>query len=125
MSNTRTALIAFAASRIAFGIGLVAAPAKVAGGWLGEDAKRPPTQIAIRGLGARDIALSVGMLATMDDADRLAPWLAVTIASDLTDMAATLAAPDEALPSRARMGTAALAGGAALAGAALLAAAKR
>ncbi|HYI37870.1 MAG TPA: hypothetical protein VEX39_14755 [Thermoleophilaceae bacterium] len=125
MANTRTALIAFAAGRIAFGVGLVAAPGKVAGGWLGQDAERGPTQIAIRGLGARDIALSAGMLLTLDDPDRLAPWLAVTIGSDLTDMAATLAAPVDALPSNAKWGTAALAGAAAAAGAVLLAAAKR
>lgn len=125
MPDTRTALIAFAAGRIAFGVGLVAAPEKVAGGWLGEDAERGPTKIAIRGLGARDIALSVGVLLNLDDADRLAPWLAVTIGSDLTDMAATLAAPEDALPSNAKWGTAALAGAAAAAGAALLAASKR
>jgi hypothetical protein len=125
MTNTRTALIAFAAGRIAFGVGLMAVPDKVAGGWLGSDAQRPATKIAIRGLGARDVALSLGMLLCMDDADRLAPWLAVTIGSDLTDMAATLAAPSDALPGNARWGTAALAGGAAAAGAALLAAAKR
>ena len=125
MTTTRTALMAFAAGRIAFGAGLLGAPEKVAGGWLGEDAGRVGTKIAVRGLGARDIALSVGLLASLDHTDRLAPWLAVTIGSDLTDMAATLAAPSGALPDNARWGTAALAGGAAAAGAALLVAVKR
>jgi hypothetical protein len=125
MAPIRRATIAFAAGRIAFGIGLIAAPGKVAGGWIGSDANRGPVKIAVRGLGARDIALSAGMLATLDDADALAPWLAVTIASDLTDLAATLAAPEDALPGHARVGTVALAGAAAAAGAALLVASRR
>jgi hypothetical protein len=125
MATRRHATIAFAASRIAFGVGLLAAPGTVAGRWLGEDAAREPVKVAVRGLGARDIALSVGALASLDDPDRLATWLAVTIASDLTDVAATLAVPSGQLPDNARWGTVALAGAGAAAGAALLAAAKR
>ncbi len=125
MGSTRLTTIAFAAGRIAFGAGLIAAPEKAAGPWIGRDAKRGPVKIALRGLGARDIALSVGMLLTLDDPDRLAPWLAVTIASDLTDLAATLAAPAGKLPENARWGTVALAGAGAALGAALLAASKR
>jgi hypothetical protein len=125
MPNSRHATVVFAASRIAFGVGLVAAPGAVAGRWLGKDAERDPVKIAVRGLGARDIALSVGALATLDDPDRLATWLAVTIASDLTDVAATLAVPSGQLPDNARWGTVAVAGAGAAVGAALLAAAKR
>jgi hypothetical protein len=125
MDSNRPAVIAFAAGRILFGLGLVAAPQRVAARWIGQDAERPPVQIAVRGLGARDIALSAGMLATMHDPDRLAPWLAVTIGSDLTDMAATLAVPGRDLPPNARWGTVAVAGAAAAVGAALLTMAKR
>ncbi len=125
MPSTRTALIVFAASRIAFGIGLIAAPEQVAGGWLGQDAGRGPTKVATRGLGGRDVALSLGVLASLDDPDRLAPWLAATIGSDLTDMVATAVAPAGSLPENAKVGTVAMAGGAAVAGAAVLVAAKR
>ncbi len=125
MTSKRTALIAFAASRIAFGVGLIAAPEKVAGGWLGQDAGRGPTKIAIRGLGGRDVALSLGILAALDDEERLAAWLAATIGSDLTDLAATAVAPGGSLPSNAKWGTVAMAGGAAAVGAAFLVAAKR
>ncbi len=125
MASTRATTIAFAAGRIAFGAGLIAAPETVAARWIGRDAKRGPVKVALRGLGARDIALSVGMLLTLDDPDRLAPWLALTIGSDLTDIAATLAVPAGKLPDNARWGTVALAGAAAAGGAALLAAAKR
>ncbi len=125
MPSTRTTTIAFAASRIAFGAGLIAAPAALAGRWIGTDAERGPVKIALRGLGARDVALSVGMLLSLDDDDQLAPWLAVTIASDLTDMAATLAAPADKLPAHARWGTVAVAGAGAALGAALLAASRQ
>jgi len=125
MDALRTTTAAFAIGRIAFGVGLLAAPERVAGGWLGKDAASGPAKIAIRGLGARDIALSLGMLLSLDDTDRLAPWLAVTIGSDLTDLTATLAVPGDSLPDNARWGTVALAGAAAAAGAGLLAAARR
>jgi hypothetical protein len=52
------ATIPFALGRIAFGAGLLAAPERVAAGWLPGDAGRPGTQVAVRGLGARDIALA-------------------------------------------------------------------
>ena len=104
----------------------MAAPGKVAGGWLGQDAEREATQIAIRGLGARDIALSVGVLLTLDDPDRLAPWLAVTIGSRPDRHGGHAGrARRRRCRRNARWGTAALAGGAAAAGALLLAAAKR
>lgn len=125
MNAIRTTTAAFAAGRIAFGLGLIGAPERVAGRWLGPEAAAGPVKIVIRGLGARDVALSAGMLATLGDPERLTPWLAVTIASDLTDLFATLAVPAESLPDNARWGTVALAGSAAATGAALLLAARR
>ncbi len=125
MSRTRTATALFALGRFAFGTGLIAAPERVAAGWIGDDAAREPVKIVVRGLGARDIALSAGVLAALGDEERLAPLIGFTIACDLCDVAATLAAPSDALPSNARWGTAAMAGGAAAMGAALLVAVKR
>jgi len=107
----------FAAGRLAFGIGLIAAPGKVADGWIGADARRPATTLVIRGLGARDVALSVGALGARDDPARLAGWVAAAIGCDLADIAITLATPEDALPANARWGTVALAGVSALAGA--------
>ncbi len=108
------ATIPFALGRIAFGAGLIAAPDRVASGWLPGDAGRPGTQVAVRGLGARDVALAAGVIAS----GRKRPWLIACLACDLADIAATLAAGD-ALPPRARWGTVALAGSAAVIGAAL------
>ena len=57
------ATIPFALGRIAFGAGLIAAPDRVASGWLPGDAA-PGTQVAVRGLGARDVALAAGVIAS-------------------------------------------------------------
>ena len=116
------ATIPFALARIAFGAGLIVAPQRVAGGWLPGDAARKPTQVAIRGLGARDAAIAAGLVLAARNGERLRPWLAGCIACDLADIASTLAAGD-ALPARARWGTVALAGSAAAIGAALAASA--
>jgi hypothetical protein len=120
MGGTRTSAIAFAVGRIAFGAGLLAAPARVASGWLAADAQRPGAQVAVRGLGARDIALAAGVAVAAREGAAVRPWLVACLACDVADIAATLAA-GAALPRRARWGTVALAGAAATIGAALTA----
>lgn len=118
MPSTQRLIAAFALGRIAFGVGLIAAPERVASGWIGEDARRRAVKIAVRGLGARDVALSAGALAFARDGDAARPWLLSAVACDCADVAATIAAGD-AIPERARVGTLVLAGGSALVGAAL------
>jgi hypothetical protein len=103
----------------------MARPGRVASGWIGSDAERDTVKIVLRGLGARDVALSVGALAALGDEDRLAHWVAAAIGCDLSDVVSTLAAPPGSLPGNARWGTVGLGGGAALAGALLLAGLKR
>ena len=107
MSRTRTLTALFALGRLAFGVGLIARPDRVGGGWLGSDSEREPVKIVLRGLGARDVALSAGALAALGREDRLAPWLAGAIACDRRGRHAGRA-PDS-LPGNARWGTVALA----------------
>jgi len=125
MPSTRTLTTAFALSRLLFGIGLIAAPDKLSARWIGKDGERGPVMVLLRGLGARDIALSVGALASLGDDDQLALWLAGAILGDLADVASIFVPPASQLPDNARLGTVALGGGAAAAGAALLARVKR
>ena len=125
MSRTRTLTALFSLGRLAFGAGLVASPVRLASGWLGEDAARPPVKIVVRALGARDVALSAGTLAALDDRDALKLWIAGAMLSDICDVASTVVTPGEALPGNARWGTIVLGGGSALAGGALLAAMRR
>jgi hypothetical protein len=115
--------IGYAVGRIAFGLGLIAAPARVASRWVGAVAERPSAQVAIRGLGARDVVLATGALVAATRGGAVRPWLVGCVAGDIVDTAATLAAGDT-VPDRARWGTVALAGGTAIAGTALAVAAE-
>jgi hypothetical protein len=97
---------------------LIVAPQRVAKGWLPDDAGRPGTQVAIRGLGVRDVAVAVGVVVAAKAGGDVRVPLAACVACDLADIGATLAAGD-ALPRRARLGTVALAGASAALGAVL------
>ena len=125
MPSTRQLTTAFALGRLAFGVGLMARPDRVASGWIGENAEKGAVKIVLRGLGARDVALSAGALAALGDERRLAHWIAAALGCDLSDVVSTLAAPAGSLPGNARWGTVALGGGSTLAGALLLAGLKR
>ena len=55
-----------------------------------------PREVALRGLGAREIGIhGAGIAAVLSGAD-VRPWLAVSIAGDLSDIAATAAGPRRA-----------------------------
>jgi hypothetical protein len=115
--------IGYAAGRIAFGLGLLAVPSRIGSSWVGATAERPPVQVMIRGLGARDIALATGAVVAAAAGGAVRPWLIGCVACDIADTAATLAAGDT-VPDRGRWGTVALAGGSAIAGTALAVAAE-
>src|SRR5947209_1302926 len=120
MSALRGATIAVLALRVAYGAGLVAAPQRLAQRWLGPDADHAPVQVPLRALGARELLLHVGALNAAVRGDAVRPWLAASIAGDLTDIVATVAGRDE-LPRGAAPATAAVAGASALLSAALAA----
>jgi hypothetical protein len=106
-----------AALRLAFGAGLVLAPARLAEPWVGSDGARPGTAVITRALGARDAALGAGALAA--DAAGLPLWLAAAVAADTADLLSTLAA-GPAVPARGRALVAILAGAGAASGIAAL-----
>jgi hypothetical protein len=102
---------AYSAMRIAYALGLLGAPGRLARPWLGEDAARPAAEVALRGLGMRDLAAATGALAAVANGGRSRWWLAACAAGDAADLAATLAVPGGRLPRRAKAGTLAAAGG--------------
>lgn len=104
--------------RIAIGAGLLAAPARFSRSWVGEDAERASVQTAMRGLGARDVALGLGGLLARRHGQSTRGWLEAAALADLGDATATLAAWDD-LPPTGRWLVLAMAGGAAAVGAAL------
>jgi hypothetical protein len=118
---TRNFTLAFAAARGLFGIGLLAVPGRLASGWIPDDHSRPQTQMIVRGIGGRDIALAGGTVRAVLADDDPRAWLLAAIASDGSDFVASLLVGD-ALPGRAKKGTLALAGLAIACGVALVAA---
>ena len=113
--------IGYGALRIAYAAALLAAPARTVRPWLGDVAQHDGATVAVRGLGARDLALSTGAVACAASGRSPRAWLAACAASDVADLAATLAADGSRLPSRAKLGTVAAAGTFAAIGAALAA----
>jgi hypothetical protein len=103
-------VIGYAALRIAYAVGLLAAPGRVARPWLGEAAGQPASAIALRGLGVRDLVLSAGAAAAAASGNSPRAWLAACAISDAVDLTATLTADGDRLPSNAKPGTVAAAG---------------
>lgn len=104
-------------ARTAFGVALIRQPERLTSSWLGRDASGRGTQVAVQGLGARDLVLGLGA-ATAGGADRQR-WLAAGMVGDLADLSATLAAGSK-VPLKGRVLVALLAGaGIAVGGAAL------
>ena len=105
-SSARKVAVGFAALRIGYAVGLLAAPERVARAWVGADARSPGGAVALRGLGGRDLVLSVGVAACAWAGRDARPWLAACAASDAVDLTATLygarLVAARARPSRAR-----------------------
>jgi hypothetical protein len=99
--------------RIAYGVALVAAPERLTRRWLGPAVAHDPAQVALRGLGAREVLLHAGGLAATMRGDAVRPWLAASVAGDLSDIAAT-AAGRRGLPDGAAPATLAVAGASAV-----------
>jgi hypothetical protein len=104
-------VIAYSSLRIAYALGLLGAPGRVARPWLGEDTARPAAGVALRGLGMRDLAVATGALVAAAQGEPARRWLAACAAGDAADLAATLGADGDRLPRHAKLGTLAAAGG--------------
>ncbi len=104
--------------RIVYGAALIIKPQRLALRWLGPDSGRAPTQVPLRGLGGREIALHTSAALAAMSGRPLRPWLAVSIAGDCADIAATVIGRDE-LPDGAPLATTVVAGASALISAAL------
>jgi hypothetical protein len=117
---TRTAVLAVLGLRIAYGLALIVAPARLTRSWLGSVSESGGTQVAVRALGAREALLHTGAVLAVVNDKPVRPWLVASMAGDLTDVAATAAARAD-VPDDAPAKTAAVAGGSAVLSGALAA----
>ena len=102
MTAARRGALVVLALRVAYGAGLVLAPARLGRRWLGPASTTAPTQVPLRGLGAREVALHVGAMVAAVRGAPLRPWLAVSMAGDLSDIASTFAGADQLPEGSAR-----------------------
>lgn len=100
---------------MAIGTAAFVAPGLVGRSWLGEVSRADGTKIALRGLGARDAAIGVGLLAALDDPSRARNWVEAGIIADAGDFVAT-ALGRRAGRRSAALAVLAVAGGATAAG---------
>ena len=96
-----------AANRLLFGIGFLLAPQRVSRGWIGRAGGRPAVTVLARAVGARDVVLGAGGLASLaDDGADPRPWFAAQAVGDTIDLLATQAARDALPKSGYRLGIA-------------------
>jgi hypothetical protein len=112
----RSALL-LAVGRAALGVAVLVAPEQITARWLGDsNAKLPVVGDLARSLGARDLALGLATLATLDDPVSGSRLQLLCALVDAADALATIAARS-ALPRKGVLGTVLIAGAAAGAGA--------
>ena len=116
--RVRLAAVPMLGLRVAYGVGLIAAPERLARRWLGPASA--PVRVPLRGIGGREIAVHGAALVAALTGAPVRPWLAVSIAGDLSDIAATAVAHGD-VPDGSVVATLAVAGGSALLSAALAA----
>ena len=115
-ARARRGALLLAVGRAALGVAVLAAPEQVTARWLGQDNAEKPVVIDLaRSLGARDLALGIATLQTLDDAAIGPRVQALCAIVDSVDALATLLAREQ-LPRKGVIGTVALAGAGAAAG---------
>jgi hypothetical protein len=78
--------------RVAIGLGAVIAPRRFGRFWTGEPDTGTTSAIAMRGLGARDVALGLGTLFALEGDGPVRGWLEAQALADASDAASTLLA---------------------------------
>jgi hypothetical protein len=101
--------------RIAVGAALAVAPERSGRAWIGEVGRRPGAAVLATGLGARDLAIGVGIASALRRGHGANPWLRAGVLADTADLVATVRARHD-LSAPAVAGVGLLAGGSAALG---------
>jgi hypothetical protein len=106
--EARDLALSNARGRMAIGAALIAAPRLAGPVWIGADADSRAVKVLARGLGARDLALGLGIAVALDRGRPVRGWLEGAALADGVDLLATLLAGDS-IPSGARRAVIAIA----------------
>jgi hypothetical protein len=104
---------AVAIARIVFGAGFMLLPGLTGRLWIGREAQQAPVKVLTAAIGARDLAMGVGVLAALGRGAPARGWLEGIALTDALDFTVGLLARDR-LPTAQRRIVLALAGGSAI-----------
>jgi len=91
MARSRTAVLANFALRAAYGAAMLTTPGRIGEPWLGRPAPTAPSDVPLRGVGGREVALHLAGGAAILRGAPVRPWLLASLGGDLTDLASTIA----------------------------------
>jgi hypothetical protein len=97
--EARDLALGLAGGRIAIGIVSVLAPGLVGRAMMGPDSDSGGTRLVLRVVGARDLALGIGVLAALDRNAPLRGWLRASAVVDGLDAAGSLLARHHLRPT--------------------------
>ena len=90
MDRSRAAVLANFALRVSYGVAMLAAPGRIGGPWIGRPTPAASSDVPLRGVGGREVALHLtGGSAILRGAPS-SPWLLASVGGDLTDIASSL-----------------------------------
>lgn len=90
--DTKDMIRVLSVGRIAIGAGAFLAPRRFGRSWTGAPSTDVVSGMAVRSLGARDVALGVGTLVALENDAPVHVWLEAQALADASDVVSTLAA---------------------------------
>jgi hypothetical protein len=76
--------------RIVYGAGMLVAPGRVGRKWVGRPSPAAASDVPLRGIGGREVALHLAGAQAILRGAPLRPWLLASLGGDLTDIASSL-----------------------------------
>lgn len=90
--EARDVAVGVAGGRIAIGVASLVAPGVVGRAMMGPDGDSRGTRLLLRGVGARDLALGIGVLAALDRDAPARDWLRASAVADGLDLVGSVLA---------------------------------
>ena len=112
----RDAAVGLAGGRVAIGVASLVAPGFMCRAMMGPDGDSGGTRLLLRAVGARDLALGVGVLAALDRDQPVRGWLVASAVADGLDAAGSMLARHRLRPMVFPAAAAAATAGALLSG---------
>jgi hypothetical protein len=91
VTRSRIAVLANFGPRAAYGAAMLAVPGRIGRPWVGRPNPTAPSDIPLRGVGGREIAVHLAGAGAILRGAPPRPWLLASLGGDLTDLASTVA----------------------------------